>query len=50
MYKKQHTLQARKREAERVRNKYPERVPIICERAASSSVPEKKTSILRPWI
>mmetsp|Transcript_6539 Transcript_6539/g.9873 ORF Transcript_6539/g.9873 Transcript_6539/m.9873 type:complete len:126 (-) Transcript_6539:300-677(-) len=41
-YKREHPLEKRKTEAERIRSKYPDRIPIICERLAkrSSSVPE----------
>lgn len=30
----------RKLEAERIRSKYPERVPVICERDARSDIPD----------
>lgn len=30
----------RKSEAERIRNKYPDRVPVICEKADRSDIPD----------
>lgn len=41
-YKERKTFEERKQEALLILNKYPDRLPIICERAkrASSSVPE----------
>lgn len=37
-YKDQHTFEQRKQEAERVLNKYPDRIPVICERAPFAKV------------
>lgn len=37
-FKNQHTLEQRKQEAERIRTKYPDRIPVICEKAAKSKV------------
>jgi GABA(A) receptor-associated protein len=34
----EHTLEQRKNEANRIREKYPERVPVICERSERSDV------------
>ena len=33
------TLEKRKSEAERIRAKYPDRVPVICEKADRSDIP-----------
>ena len=33
-------LDKRKSEAERIRNKYPDRVPVICEKADRSDIPD----------
>lgn len=38
-FKSQHSFEKRKAEADRIRLKYPDRVPIICERAENSDVP-----------
>ena len=35
-FKVEHTLEQRKAESERIRQKYPERVPVICEKADRS--------------
>jgi len=35
-FKSDHTLDQRQTESERIRQKYPERVPVICERADRS--------------
>eukprot|EP00607_Mallomonas_marina_P001047 CAMPEP_0182427252 /NCGR_PEP_ID=MMETSP1167-20130531/16371_1 /TAXON_ID=2988 /ORGANISM="Mallomonas Sp, Strain CCMP3275" /LENGTH=115 /DNA_ID=CAMNT_0024609365 /DNA_START=94 /DNA_END=441 /DNA_ORIENTATION=+ len=39
-FKVEHNLDQRKQESERIRNKYPERVPVICEKSDRSNVPE----------
>jgi GABA(A) receptor-associated protein len=41
-YKEEHPLEKRKSEASKIRNKYPDRVPVICEKAdkASSDIPD----------
>ena len=39
-FKIEHTLDQRKQESERIRAKYPERVPVICEKTDKSNVPE----------
>ena len=36
-YKKQRTFQDRKRESENILKKYPDRIPIICEKASSAT-------------
>jgi len=36
-FKEEHPLEKRKSEAERIRSKYPDRVPVICEKADSRS-------------
>ncbi|KAL6207123.1 PREDICTED: autophagy-related protein 8C-like isoform 1 [Fragaria vesca subsp. vesca] len=40
LFKKQHALERRKAEALRIREKYPERVPVIVEKAVKSDVPD----------
>jgi len=35
-----HSLEKRKSEAERIRAKYPDRVPVICEKADRSDIPD----------
>jgi GABA(A) receptor-associated protein len=48
-YKRQHTLQERRAESDRITAKYPERIPIICERYKRADVPElDKTKFLTP--
>ena len=50
-FKDNHTLEARKEEAIRIMNKYPERIPIICEKydKKNLSVPTlDKTKYLVP--
>ena len=37
-FKSQHTFDQRKAEAERIRSKYPDRIPVICEKIAKSKV------------
>jgi len=37
-FKNQHSLDQRKQEADRIRSKYPDRIPVICEKAAKSNV------------
>eukprot|EP00475_Leptophrys_vorax_P010085 TRINITY_DN1675_c0_g1_i3.p2 TRINITY_DN1675_c0_g1~~TRINITY_DN1675_c0_g1_i3.p2 ORF type:complete len:123 (-),score=12.98 TRINITY_DN1675_c0_g1_i3:400-768(-) len=39
-FKKQHTLDKRKTEADRIRTKYPDRIPVIVERARRSKIPD----------
>jgi len=39
-FKKQKTFDLRVEEASKVRDKYPNRIPVICERAEKSDVPE----------
>eukprot|EP00906_Rhabdomonas_costata_P008526 RCo012139 len=39
-FKKENSFEKRKAEAERMRAKYPERVPVICEKAPRSTVPD----------
>ena len=36
-FKKKYDLASRKVESERIRAKYPDRIPVICERASASS-------------
>mmetsp|Transcript_16685 Transcript_16685/g.15047 ORF Transcript_16685/g.15047 Transcript_16685/m.15047 type:complete len:120 (+) Transcript_16685:116-475(+) len=37
-FKSQHTFEARQAEAGRIRGKYPDRIPVICEKIAKSKV------------
>eukprot|EP01035_Chromulina_nebulosa_P018618 gene18618-24349_t len=39
-FKSNHSFDARQAEAKRVRTKYPERIPVICEKIAISKVQE----------
>eukprot|EP01038_Epipyxis_sp_PR26KG_P005358 gene5358-7432_t len=37
-FQQEHTFEQRKSESERVRNKYPDRVPVICEKIEKSKI------------
>ena len=37
-FKNEHTVEQRKAEAERIRAKYPDRIPVICEKTEKSNV------------
>jgi GABA(A) receptor-associated protein len=39
-YKTQHTFEKRKAEFDRIRSKYPDRIPLIAERVDKSNIPE----------
>ena len=39
-FKTEHSLEKRKSEAARIRDKYPDRIPVIVERADKSDMPE----------
>lgn len=39
-FKKEHSLEKRKTESQKIREKYPDRIPIIVEKEASSDVPD----------
>eukprot|EP00293_Proteomonas_sulcata_P012952 CAMPEP_0184288040 /NCGR_PEP_ID=MMETSP1049-20130417/499_1 /TAXON_ID=77928 /ORGANISM="Proteomonas sulcata, Strain CCMP704" /LENGTH=108 /DNA_ID=CAMNT_0026594227 /DNA_START=859 /DNA_END=1185 /DNA_ORIENTATION=- len=39
-FKEEHPLERRKGEAQRMREKYPDRIPVIVERAAGSDIPD----------
>jgi len=39
-FKDQHTFEKRAAESNRIRSKYPDRIPVIAERASSSSIPD----------
>lgn len=39
-FKNEHPLDRRKSEAERIRQKYPDRIPVICEKADRSDIPD----------
>ena len=41
-FKSEKTLDERKNEYKRIANKYPDRVPVICERMNNSNVPESQ--------
>lgn len=38
-FKDEHPFDKRKAEAERIRQKYPDRIPVICEKAEKSDIP-----------
>jgi GABA(A) receptor-associated protein len=38
-FKKQHSFEKRQAEAQRIREKYPDRIPVICEKDERSSIP-----------
>ncbi|KAM5588727.1 autophagy-related protein 8C-like [Rosa sericea] len=40
LFKKEHALERRQAEACRIREKYPERVPVIVEKAVKSDIPD----------
>ena len=39
-FKTEHTLEKRTAEAKRIRSKYPDRIPVICEKAKGSDIPD----------
>mmetsp|Transcript_14537 Transcript_14537/g.47373 ORF Transcript_14537/g.47373 Transcript_14537/m.47373 type:complete len:117 (+) Transcript_14537:102-452(+) len=39
-FKQEHPLDRRKSEADRIRAKYPDRIPVICEKADRSDIPD----------
>jgi len=39
-FKTEHPLERRASEAERIRAKYPDRIPVICEKADRSDIPD----------
>eukprot|EP01029_Cantina_marsupialis_P028519 TRINITY_DN776320_c0_g1_i1.p1 TRINITY_DN776320_c0_g1~~TRINITY_DN776320_c0_g1_i1.p1 ORF type:complete len:119 (+),score=27.52 TRINITY_DN776320_c0_g1_i1:169-525(+) len=39
-FKAEHSFEKRKGEADRIRTKYPDRIPVICEKADSSDIPQ----------
>lgn len=39
-FKAQHAFEKRKAEAQRIRAKYPDRIPVICERVDKSDIPD----------
>eukprot|EP00164_Ancoracysta_twista_P000010 GFYU01000013.1.p1 GENE.GFYU01000013.1~~GFYU01000013.1.p1 ORF type:complete len:119 (-),score=47.64 GFYU01000013.1:228-584(-) len=39
-FKQEHTFEKRKQEAARIRAKYPDRIPVICEKAENSDIPD----------
>ena len=39
-FKKDHPIEKRREEAQRIRAKYPDRIPVICEKAESSDIPD----------
>jgi GABA(A) receptor-associated protein len=44
-FKAEHTLAQRKAESERIRAKYPDRIPVICEKTEKSNVQVREYSI-----
>ncbi|KAI3628176.1 hypothetical protein CBS14141_002177 [Malassezia furfur] len=38
-FKKEHSFAQRKSEADRIRQKYPDRIPVICEKADKTDIP-----------
>ena len=38
-FQDEHTFEKRQAEAQRIRQKYPDRIPVICERANKTSIP-----------
>jgi GABA(A) receptor-associated protein len=47
-FKLEHPLEKRQSEANRIREKYPDRIPVIVEKAERSDIPDidKKKSVL----
>jgi GABA(A) receptor-associated protein len=47
-FKLEHPLEKRQAEANRIREKYPDRIPVIVEKAERSDIPDidKKKSVL----
>jgi len=39
-FKKEHPFEKREQESQRIRSKYPDRVPVICERDPRSDIPD----------
>ena len=39
-FKKEHSFEKRKAEAQRILSKYPDRIPVICEKADGSPIPD----------
>eukprot|EP00501_MAST-03F_sp_TOSAG23-6_P000687 GSMAST32.ASY1.ANO1.714.1 assembled CDS len=39
-FKAEHTFDKRKAEATRIRSKYPDRIPVICEKAERTDIPD----------
>mmetsp|Transcript_19597 Transcript_19597/g.65855 ORF Transcript_19597/g.65855 Transcript_19597/m.65855 type:complete len:101 (-) Transcript_19597:491-793(-) len=39
-FKQEHAFEKRQAEAERIRSKYPDRIPVICERAEKTDIPD----------
>ncbi len=49
-FKKQFTLQERIKESSRIISKYPDKIPLICEKAKTKNIPSmEKCKILVPW-
>ncbi|KAI9475705.1 MAG: light chain 3 [Benjaminiella poitrasii] len=38
-FKQEHSFEKRKKESERIINKYPDRIPVICEKILKSDIP-----------
>src|SRR5690349_21827896 len=39
-FKSEYSLEARKKEYKRIQGQYPDRIPVICERARNSAIPD----------
>jgi len=39
-FREENNLETRKNEAEKIRNKYPDRIPVVVERVPNSQIPE----------
>ena len=48
MFRQKHSLEARKEEASRILSKYPDRIPVICERANNNIKDLDKKKYLIP--
>jgi GABA(A) receptor-associated protein len=50
-FKQEHPLEKRQAEAARIRDKYPDRIPVIVEKAEKSDIPDidKKKWVISTW-
>ncbi|KAH9053839.1 autophagy-related protein 8 precursor [Lactarius vividus] len=51
-FKDEHPFEKRKAEAERIRQKYPDRIPVICEKADRTDIPtiDKKKYLVPSFV